>query len=137
MEQVPFSGGGPALTALLGGHVDLLVANTGEVKSLVESDEVRVLATTQEDAIEDEVFADVPTLIEKGFDVNLQVWQGIGAPKGIPSDIKEVLEKGFEEIINDPEFIEEAEKIGIDVIIWMQMNLKNYGNINVEYLVRL
>src|SRR5690625_7361245 len=67
------------------------------------------------DAIEDEVFADVPTLIEKGFDVNLQVWQGIGAPKGIPSDIKEVLEKGFEEIINDPEFIEEAEKIGIDV----------------------
>ncbi len=126
MEQVPFAGGGPALTALLGGHVDLISGNTGEFKAQIQDGAMRALAITQEHRIEDEVFKDVPTLMEKGFDVNLQVWQGVGAPKGLPDDVKKTLDEGFGKIINDPAFIASVEDIGMNV---NYLNAEEFGKL--------
>lgn len=124
MEQVPFSGGAKALTALLGGHVDAISGNKGEFKSQIVEGKMRALAVTQDKRVKDEVFKDAPTLKEKGFDVNLQVWQGVGAPKDLPAEVRKVLEEGFKKIVEDPEFIEAANKIGLDI---HYLNAEQFG----------
>jgi tripartite-type tricarboxylate transporter receptor subunit TctC len=77
-----YSGGAPAVTALLGNHVDYVIANYNEVATQVAAGKLRALATASRGRIEQ--LKDVPTLIESGIDIETVVWFGLVAPAGSP-----------------------------------------------------
>jgi putative tricarboxylic transport membrane protein len=82
---VPYPGGGPALTAVAGGHVDAAATNPGNVKPMIEAGKVRVLAVSSEKRLDD--FPDVPTYKEKGWDVVRYQWRGLMAKAGTPKPV--------------------------------------------------
>lgn len=100
MTHVPFSGGGPALSAVLGGHVTALVA--AEFYPHVQAGKLRALAIIGEKRLEE--LPDVPTLIEAGYPLKLGVYGGIMGPKGLPDDVVSKLEAVFTEATADPDF---------------------------------
>lgn len=93
---VPYQGGGPALTAVAGGHVDVTATNPGNVKPFIASGKVRVLAVSSEERLED--FPDVPTYKERGWDVVRYQWRGVmaraGTPKAVTDRIVAAIQKG-------------------------------------------
>ena len=86
---VPYPGGGPALTAVAGGHVDVAATNPGNVKPMIEAGKVRVLAVSSEKRLED--FPDVPTYKERGWDVVRYQWRGLMTRAGTPKPVVERL----------------------------------------------
>jgi tripartite-type tricarboxylate transporter receptor subunit TctC len=82
---VPYPGGGPALTAIAGGHIDAAATNPGNVKPMITAGKVRVLAVSSDKRLED--FPDVPTYKEKGWDVVRYQWRGIMAKAGTPKPV--------------------------------------------------
>ena len=82
---VPYPGGGPALTAVAGGHVDAAATNPGNVKPMIDAGKVRVLAVSSDQRLAD--FPDVPTYKEKGWDVVRYQWRGIMAKAGTPRPV--------------------------------------------------
>lgn len=106
VNMVPFDGAAPAVTGLLGGHVDMVPVSESEVASGVASGELKILAVCSADR--STFNPDVPTLQELGFDVDVTAWGGFGLPKGTPDDVKEVLYASFEKAVNSDTFKELA-----------------------------
>ena len=109
--SVPFKGGGPARTAVLGGHVDANIMKVGEAKRDVESKQIRVLAVMAEERSPE--FPNVPTFREKGYDVIMASCRGIAAPKGVDDYVVKYLHDKLKNTMEDPEFIALMEKTGI------------------------
>jgi putative tricarboxylic transport membrane protein len=80
VNYVPFSGGGEALAAILGGHVTAGVSGLGEWEGQIKSGELRALAISSNERLPD---VDIPTLKEQGIDVDLANWRAVVAPPGI------------------------------------------------------
>jgi putative tricarboxylic transport membrane protein len=80
VNYVPFSGGGEALAAILGGHVTAGVSGLGEWEGQIKSGELRALAISSNERLPD---VDIPTLKEQGVDVELANWRAVVAPPGI------------------------------------------------------
>jgi tripartite-type tricarboxylate transporter receptor subunit TctC len=103
IEQIPFDGGGPLLTALLGGHIQAAISNPLELTEQLKAKRVRVLAVADSKRMKDPLYKGVPTFKEKGYNDVVILWQGIAAPKGLPADVKKALADGFKKCISDPE----------------------------------
>jgi len=112
MEHVPYEGGSPAITALLGGHIDVSVNQSVEALPQIESGELRALVNTG--ATASKGFEDVPLLEDKGVDVALDVWNGIVAPADLPEEVQEILVDAFEEALDDERVIDQFDKLGIE-----------------------
>ena len=91
---VPYQGGGPALTAIAGGHVDAAATNPGNVKPMIDAGKVRVIAVSSERRLED--FPDVPTYRERGWDLVRYQWRGIMARAGTPRPVLDRLVAAIE-----------------------------------------
>lgn len=74
IRWVQFDGGSPAVTQMLGGQVDLVSTDLGEIAGFVESGDIRILAALSDDPIP--AFPDAPTAIEQGYDVTGYNWRG-------------------------------------------------------------
>lgn len=82
---VPFPGGAPAITALLGAHINAVLGNYSEVVAYLESGKLRALATTSSARIAP--LPDLPTIAETGYkDYEAEVWFGLMVPAGTPKD---------------------------------------------------
>ncbi|MGH6958936.1 MAG: Bug family tripartite tricarboxylate transporter substrate binding protein [Dongiaceae bacterium] len=88
VNYVPFSGGGEALAAVLGGHVAAGVSGYGEWAGLIQSGDLRALAISSAERV---TGIDIPTLKEQGVDVELANWRAVVAPPGISDEQKKVL----------------------------------------------
>jgi tripartite-type tricarboxylate transporter receptor subunit TctC len=85
MIHVPYPGGAPAVTALLGGHVTAVIANYSEVEAHLASGKLRALATASRQRIQP--VPDVPTVAESGYpNYATEVWFGIVAPAKTPEE---------------------------------------------------
>ena len=82
---VPYQGGGPALTAIAGGHIDAAATNPGNVKPMIDAGKVRVIAVSSDKRLDD--FPDVPTYKERGYDLVRYQWRGMMAKAGTPKPI--------------------------------------------------
>jgi putative tricarboxylic transport membrane protein len=91
---VPYPGGGPALTAVSGGHIDAAATNPGNVKPMIQAKKVRVLAVSSDKRLAD--FPDVPTYKEKGWDVVRYQWRGMMAKAGTPKPVIDKLASAVE-----------------------------------------
>jgi putative tricarboxylic transport membrane protein len=89
INYVPYSGGGEATAAVLGGQVTAGVSGYGEWEGQIESGEMRALAISGEKRIEG---VDIPTLKEAGTDVVLLNWRGVVGPPGIGDEEKKYLQ---------------------------------------------
>jgi tripartite-type tricarboxylate transporter receptor subunit TctC len=115
MLHIPFTGAGPATSAVLGGQVDMYVANLGSVSALIDSGKVRPIAVTATTRWPDR--PDVPTLEELGIkDAVSDTFQGIFAPAGTPQPIIDRLAKELTEILGRPDIREKFAKAGLPVV---------------------
>jgi putative tricarboxylic transport membrane protein len=80
LNYVPFSGGGEALAAILGGHVTAGVRGYSEWAGQIQSGELRALAISSGERVSG---IDIPTLKEQGVDVELANWRAVMAPPGL------------------------------------------------------
>lgn len=99
---VPYPGGGPALNAVAGGHVDAAATNPGNVKPLMAAGKVRVLAVSSDKRLED--FSDVPTYKERGWNVVRYQWRGIMAKAGTPKPVIDRLASAIQKAQQAPEW---------------------------------
>ena len=106
--HIPFQGGGPAITALLGGHVEAS-AQTTEWKPQVEAGRLRLLAVYGEKRMGD--FPNVPTLLEMGYGIVAPSLICIVGPKGLSPQIVETLHGTFKRAMEDPDFIKVSKQV--------------------------
>lgn len=92
-RDVTFDGGAASLTALRGGHIDVNGNTLGVAIPSIEAGEVRVLATAAPERVD--LFPDIPTFKEKGFDIEVEATFFLVAPKGTPDEAIELLEEIF------------------------------------------
>ena len=114
MTHVPFRGPIPGLTAVAGGHTELMFIDVLDAASLVEAGKVRPIALTT--AVQLDVFRSVPTFTEaglQGFDVDLRFV--IFAPAGTPSAIVARLNSNIRAALDDRDVRERFGKLGVDV----------------------
>jgi tripartite-type tricarboxylate transporter receptor subunit TctC len=109
LKHVPFNGGGPALTALLGGHVQALASGPGPVIPQIKAGKLRPLATWGEKRLD--ALPDVPTFKELGYDIQFYIWSGLFAPKGVPEPVMKTLREAVAKAVEDPEFKDQMEKL--------------------------
>jgi tripartite-type tricarboxylate transporter receptor subunit TctC len=115
MQHIPFAGAGPAMTAVLGGQVDLYTANIGSLMGLISAGKVRPVAVTSQARWSD--LPDVPSLEELGIkDAVSDTFQGVYAPAGTPPAIIDRLAKELAAILARPDVKEKFLKAGLPVV---------------------
>ena len=100
--HIPFQGNGPAVTALLGAHVEAS-PGTSEWKPHVEAGRLRLLAVFGENRMTD--FPNAPTLLELGYDIVAPSLICIVGPKGLSPQVIQTLHGAFKKAMEDPDFI--------------------------------
>jgi len=113
LTEVQFDGDAPARVALLGGHIASRCGNASEAAPMVEAGKVRVLAVMSEERLPS--IPDVPTFKEEGYNIVSSSSRGIGAPKGISEEARNVLIDTLGEIVNDPEFIQKMKELKMNL----------------------
>jgi len=113
MIHAPYQGWAHSSVAVLGGHIDAVVAQPGELKGQVDGKRMRVLVnfTPQRHPM----FPDVPTAKELGWDVANGVWYLLMVPKGTPASVVKYLHDAAKEAVDDPKFGKIMSERGIDV----------------------
>ena len=113
MTTVPFGGTAPAMTALMGGQVDVMCDQTTNTTSQIEGKKVKAYAVTTTKRLTTPALKDLPTLAESGLkDFNVTIWHGVYAPKGTPADVLKKLNQAIKAALKDPEFIKKQEGLG-------------------------
>jgi len=110
IRYVPFNSGGECVTAILGGHVDMIWANPSEFVPQWEAKNVRPIAVAKETRLA--MLPDVPTFKETGYNVTFKMFRGIAAPSGIP--------------VETTAFYENLMKRMSDLPGWKEKYVKNY-----------
>jgi tripartite-type tricarboxylate transporter receptor subunit TctC len=113
MIPVPYAGWAQSSPALLGNHIEAVVAQPGEVKPLVDGKRMRVLAVFQEKR--HPAFPDTPTSKESGWEVANGVWYLIIAPKGTPAPIVKQIHDAAKAVVDDPAFAKTMDARGVDL----------------------
>ncbi|GAE94480.1 tricarboxylate transport protein TctC [Gracilibacillus boraciitolerans JCM 21714] len=132
-NDVPFDGGAAAITALLGGHVDVVGGTAGAMMPYIESGELRILAAASDERLDN--LPDVPTFKEKGYDVSVGVEFFVLAPNEVPDDIVKTLETAVMEAAASEEFKAFVDERGQQLIIRnggeiMEKNKKDFEMFN-------
>ena len=114
LTYVPFGGSGQAVTALLGGHVDAVVAAPFEVEAHVRAGTLRVLGVMA--AEPSPLLPDVPTFVSLGYpDLTIDAWGGFLAPRGLPADRRARLTEALVAVLEGEDFERFARERGLDV----------------------
>ena len=115
MTHVPFSGGGPAITATLGGHTSSIVSVLPTGAPYAKAGNVRALAMMS--AKRSSLLPDVPTMAEAtGTELEADIVTGLVAPAGTPREIIDLLHRAIAKIIAPPEFRERLLALGFDPV---------------------
>jgi tripartite-type tricarboxylate transporter receptor subunit TctC len=101
IAAVPYKGGAPSLTDLIGGHIAMTFNNIPESIAQIRAGTVRSLGVTT--AARSTVLPDVPTIAEQGVPgYDTGVWWGVLAPAGLPTNIRDRLARDFRAALNAP-----------------------------------
>lgn len=104
LNYIPYRGGKEPVVAVLGGHIDVAIANPSEMITNYEAGGLRALALATEERFPP--FDDVPTLTERGYPVAPDYWRGIMAAKDVPDAVVDKWSEVLEQVVADPEFTE-------------------------------
>ena len=112
-NHIPFSGGGPSVTALLGGHINAVSVSPPEGIEHVKAGKLKIIALFAEKRFE--LFPDVPTVKEQDIDFVMHQWRGLAAPKGTPPDVIKKLHDAFKQGMDDPVFRKNAKDMVVNL----------------------
>jgi tripartite-type tricarboxylate transporter receptor subunit TctC len=114
--HVPYKGGGPAMTDLMGGQVPMLFSSLGPSVGAVKSGKIRALAVTS--LKRSAAFPDVPTMNEAGLkDFESTAWYGLLGPAGLPPEAVERLTGAMQRAGQDRRLVEQIDATGCDTEI--------------------
>lgn len=109
VNYIAHSGGGEANSAILSGGVSAGVSGLAEVRDQVEAGQMRLLAVSSDERIEE---ADAPTIVESGYDLVVPNWRGVMAPPDISDEDREAIVGMIEEMHDTTEWQETLEANG-------------------------
>ena len=110
LRHVPYAGAGPALTALLGGHVDALASGPAVVLPQIKAGKLRALAGWGDKRVA--ALPEVPSFKELGYpEAEFYIWAGLFAPKGTPEPVLTRLREAARVAVADPEFKAAMDKL--------------------------
>jgi len=104
LRYVPFEGGGQAMAALLGGHIQVFPGDATEVRGQLEANEIRVLAVLAPNRLPG-LFANIPTAKEQGVDAEWTIVRGFYMPPGAPDAAFEYWANALRRLHADPRWI--------------------------------
>jgi tripartite-type tricarboxylate transporter receptor subunit TctC len=113
LTHVPYRGWGESSPALLGGHIEAIVAQPGEAKPMVDGGKMRALVVFQN--TRHPAFPDAPTAKELGWNVANGVWFLLMAPRGTPAPVIQYVHDAAKAAMEDPAFAAAMELRGVDV----------------------
>lgn len=142
-KPVPFDGGAPALTAVLGGQVDTSCMQVGEAIENIESGKLTPIAVFAPERIE--YLDDVPTAKEQGIDVEVFQYRFMTVPKGTPQEVKDRIKEGMEETFatdeykkfNEQNSLTPMELTGDEVVEQLNSDKERYAALVEEYGIDL
>ena len=113
--HIPYKGGAPAMSDLLGGQVDATFMNINTGLANIKAGKLRALAITS--GKRSPLLPDVPTMEESGVKgVTVYSWQAFAAPKGLPADIKAKLHEALVAALNDPAVKPKLIDLGFEIV---------------------
>jgi tripartite-type tricarboxylate transporter receptor subunit TctC len=114
MTGIPYRGGGPMMTDMLGGTIKLMFINQDAALPYIKSGKLRALAVSS--AQRNSLYPDVPTILESGYKgFETLSWSGISAPKGLPQPIADKLEAAITQAMQSPAIKQRMESQGFVV----------------------
>ncbi|MCC2676538.1 MAG: hypothetical protein K0R89_169 [Ramlibacter sp.] len=115
LTEVPFSGTGPAMNALLGGQVDVLCDQTTQTVPQIKAGNVKLYGVTTKSRVK--VLPQAPTLNEQGLkDFEVVVWHGVYAPKGTPKAIVDRMNQAVRAALKDPAVVKRMDDLGAEIV---------------------
>ena len=115
LTTIPFSGTAPAMTALLGGQVDMLCDQTTQTIPQIKAQKVKFYGVTTLHRIQ--ALPDAPTLDEQGLkDFEVVVWHGVYAPKGTPKEAIDKLNAALRASLKDPDVASKFAELGAQIV---------------------
>ncbi|PJG84315.1 tripartite tricarboxylate transporter substrate binding protein [Conservatibacter flavescens] len=118
-NHIPYNEGtGPAIAALVGGHLDAVLTTPGSVKSQVDAGILKILGVMDEKRFE--LFPTVPTFKESldlNEDIKIRAWAVLATTANVPNDIKSQLVSSFSDIIQNPDYQAALKKQGIMPVV--------------------
>ncbi len=113
IQHIPYHGGGPAITALLAGDIQIMFAGV-EGLAQVKSGKLRALAITATERLE--FFGNLPTVAESGLPgLDVETWYGLYVPAATPALVVQRLNKDVNDILREPATIARYRKLGFEV----------------------
>jgi len=112
-NHIPFSGGGPSVTAILGGHVNAVSVSPPEGIPQIQAGKLKIIALFAEKRLA--MFPDVPTVKEQGINFAMGMWRGLAAPKGTPRDVIKKLHDAFKQGMDDPVLKKNAADMAVNL----------------------
>lgn len=113
MRQIIYKGGSQAMIDLAGGQLDMIFETYAAARPMIETKKVKVLGVTSSKRLLE--LPGVPTIAEAGVPgFEMQSWQGVFAPSGVPAPIVEKLSNDFSQIIRIPEVQEKLRAMGVE-----------------------
>jgi tripartite-type tricarboxylate transporter receptor subunit TctC len=110
MRHLPTNGGGPAVTAVLGGNVNFFMSPTSIALPHIRAGKVNALAVSSTKRAKS--LPDVPTFKELGYDLEYYFWVGIFTPKGTPAPIVNTLREGLNKAAHSKQFLDTLDNLG-------------------------
>jgi putative tricarboxylic transport membrane protein len=110
VAYVPFQGGGEAMTALLGGHVDAAAMDLSEAAPQLEAGKIRCLAVMSDKR--SSKFKDLPTTVEQGVNVTFPIWRGLYMPPGVSPEAVGFWTDAVKKMVATKEWNADRERLG-------------------------
>lgn len=112
LTHIPYKGGAPALTDVMGAQVSMYFGNAASTLGYVKSGKLTGLAVSSSQRIPG--LPDTPTLAESGYPgFNVVEWNGVFAPKGTPPEIVQQIGKAVQAAVNDPKIKDKLLQLGL------------------------
>lgn len=111
--HVPYQGGGPAVTALLGGQVHALASGPAAAIGQIKAGKMRALASWSTERLA--LLPEIPTFKELGYDAEFYIWSGVFAPAATPAPVLDRLRAAVREAATSAEFKATMEKVSTPV----------------------
>ena len=113
LQHIPFTGAGPALTALLGGHVDVSILALNNALAHQKSGTIRILGSWSNQR--NNLIPNVPTLKELGINVEYPNWGGLFVSINTPDEVIQTLRNSVRVLSTNPEYLKSMENLNVPV----------------------
>ncbi|MFJ7734758.1 tripartite tricarboxylate transporter substrate binding protein [Lysinibacillus sp. NPDC097287] len=103
IKFISYDGGGEAMTALIGGHAEVLATDISGTGEYLKAGKIRVLGVSSPERLTG-IFADIPTYKEAGIDAEFTIWRGLFGPKEMPDYAVDFWDETLTEMTQTPEW---------------------------------